>query len=397
MDPGIEALLLDFDGVVIESERENGEMVRAFFRSRFGIEITAGDERSVYGFPWPETFAALFERYGIEMSPAEAWPPFFASKLAWLAAHPPRLATGLAELLALPVAKALVSGSHRVEIEAMLASAGRHPLAVDLVISRDDVRAGKPDPEGFLAACARLGVPAARALVFEDSRPGIAAARAGGMPVAFVRELSPEDNAGMADVAFDTLAAAVPWVRGHLGRAPGAGGGSPSVSLVVRQELSARAPAARTALFLLAGIWIAFAAVWLVAVLALGGSILLALCALPFLPAGFLAAGRVLANAPDRWVVEVDPDRGLVAARRGYLSRGGFVVPLAELVGIEVVDRPGPGKLPRPVLRVAARTGDRWLGEGHARAELERTAAVLQEGVRSARASPAAGGTPPPT
>jgi HAD superfamily hydrolase (TIGR01509 family) len=215
--PVIEALLLDFDGIVLESERENGEMVRAFFRERFGIEISAEDERSVYGYPWPETFAALFGRYGIAMSPAEAWRPFFRSKLAWLAAHPPRVATGLSELLALPVAKALVSGSHREEIEAMLASAGRLPLAVDFVISRDDVRAGKPDPEGFLVACARLGVPADRAFVFEDSRPGIAAARAGGMPVAFVRELSPEDNASLADVTFDTLAAAVPWVRGRLG------------------------------------------------------------------------------------------------------------------------------------------------------------------------------------
>jgi beta-phosphoglucomutase-like phosphatase (HAD superfamily) len=200
--PVIEALLLDFDGIVVESERENGVMVRAFFRDRFGIEITEEDERNVYGFPWPETFAALFGRYGIAMSPAEAWPPFYRSKLAWLAKHPPRVATGLSDLLALPVPRALVSGSHREEIEAMLASAGRHPLGVDFVISRDDVRAGKPDPEGFLAACVRLGVPAARA---------------GGMPVAFVRELSPEDNADLADVSFDTLAAAVPWVRRRLG------------------------------------------------------------------------------------------------------------------------------------------------------------------------------------
>jgi HAD superfamily hydrolase (TIGR01509 family) len=215
--PVIEALLLDFDGVVVESERENGVMVREFFRDRFGIEITEEDERSVYGFPWPETFAALFGRHGIAMSPAEAWPLFYRSKLAWLAERPPRVATGLSDLLALPVAKALVSGSHREEIEAMLACAGRHPLGVDLVISRDDVRAGKPDPEGFLAACARLGVPADRAIVFEDSRPGIAAARAGGLPVAFIRELSPEDNADLADIAFATLAAAVPWVRARLG------------------------------------------------------------------------------------------------------------------------------------------------------------------------------------
>ena len=215
--PLINALLLDFDGIVAESERENGELARAFFRERFGIEITPDDERSVFGFPWPETFTTLFGRYGIALSPAEVWPPFFRTKLAWLAAHPVRIATGLSELLGLPVARALVSGSHREEIEAMLASAGHARLAVDVVISRDDVRRGKPDPEGFLTASSRLGVTPAEALVFEDSLPGIAAARAAGMPVAFVRELAPEDNAGLADAAFDTLAAAVPWVRERLG------------------------------------------------------------------------------------------------------------------------------------------------------------------------------------
>jgi beta-phosphoglucomutase len=218
--PPINALLLDFDGVVVESERENGQLVRVFFRERFGIEITADDERSVYGFPWPETFAALFGRYGIAMDPGEAWPQFFRAKRAWLAEHPVRIATGLADLTALPVAKALVSGSHREEIEAMLESAGCRRLAVDVVISRDDVTRGKPDPEGFLAGCSRLGVPPAEAFVFEDSRPGIAAARAAGMPVAYVRELAPEDNAGLADEAFATLADAVPWVRERLGHGP---------------------------------------------------------------------------------------------------------------------------------------------------------------------------------
>jgi hypothetical protein len=156
----------------------------------------------------------------------------------------------------------------------------------------------------------------------------------------------------------------------------------------VRLELSTRAPAARISLVLLAGIWVGFSALWITLVLVVGGALLLALAGLLFLPAGFLAAGKVLSGAPDRWTVEVDPDGGLVATRRGFLSRGGFTVPLADVGAVGVADRPGPGGLPRPALRVAGRAGDRWLGEGHARVELERAAAVLQEGVRSARTRP---------
>ena len=154
----------------------------------------------------------------------------------------------------------------------------------------------------------------------------------------------------------------------------------------VRMELAVRPAAARTALLLLAGIWAAFALVWTVLVLALGGSILLALGSLLFLPAGLAAAGRVLAGTPDRWTVDIDPANGLAAARRGFLSRGTIRVPLDDLGEAAAADRPGPRGLARPALRVATRTGDRWLGEGHARADLERMAAVFNEGVRTARA-----------
>ncbi|MEY4761874.1 MAG: hypothetical protein RLZZ200_1730 [Pseudomonadota bacterium] len=55
-----------------------------------------------------------------------------------------------------------------------------------LMITADDVRRGKPDPEGFLLAADRLGVPITECLVFEDSPAGVAAAKAAGAKVAIV-------------------------------------------------------------------------------------------------------------------------------------------------------------------------------------------------------------------
>lgn len=49
------------------------------------------------------------------------------------------------------------------------------------LISGDDVRRGKPDPEGYLAAAAALGVAPSECLVIEDAPAGLAAARAAGM------------------------------------------------------------------------------------------------------------------------------------------------------------------------------------------------------------------------
>jgi len=53
-------------------------------------------------------------------------------------------------------------------------------------IGADSVVRGKPDPEGFLLAARTLGAAPDQALVFEDSRAGLLAARAAGMRSLFI-------------------------------------------------------------------------------------------------------------------------------------------------------------------------------------------------------------------
>jgi len=50
-------------------------------------------------------------------------------------------------------------------------------------ITAEDVRRGKPDPEGYLLAAARLDVEPKECVVIEDSPPGVAAGNAAGMRV----------------------------------------------------------------------------------------------------------------------------------------------------------------------------------------------------------------------
>ena len=49
-----------------------------------------------------------------------------------------------------------------------------------------DVARGKPEPDIFLLAAERMGVPPARCLVFEDGEPGLVAARRAGMQALYV-------------------------------------------------------------------------------------------------------------------------------------------------------------------------------------------------------------------
>ncbi|MEE1929111.1 HAD-IA family hydrolase [Streptomyces sp. TRM 70351] len=73
---------------------------------------------------------------------------------------------------------AVVTSATRALGEARLRAAG---IAPPLVVAADDVVRGKPDPEPFRAAAAKLGVDPAHCVVFEDAPVGLTAARAAGM------------------------------------------------------------------------------------------------------------------------------------------------------------------------------------------------------------------------
>jgi mannitol-1-/sugar-/sorbitol-6-phosphatase len=60
-----------------------------------------------------------------------------------------------------------------------------------ILVGAHEVRAGKPDPEGYLAAAAQLGVAPSRCIVFEDTSPGVQAARAAAARVIGLRTTYP--------------------------------------------------------------------------------------------------------------------------------------------------------------------------------------------------------------
>lgn len=82
------------------------------------------------------------------------------------------------------------------------------------LVTGKDVKRGKPDPEVFLTAASRLGVPPARCAVVEDAPVGIAAANAAGMTsIALLSTGHTEESVGDAQVIVRSLRDLSPeWV-----------------------------------------------------------------------------------------------------------------------------------------------------------------------------------------
>ncbi|PSB05409.1 phosphatase [filamentous cyanobacterium CCP1] len=74
-----------------------------------------------------------------------------------------------------------------------------------VLITSDDVKKGKPDPEGYLKAAARLGFPPKNCLVIEDAIAGVKAARAAGMQVIGITTTYPAHELAEADARIDTM------------------------------------------------------------------------------------------------------------------------------------------------------------------------------------------------
>jgi sugar-phosphatase len=74
---------------------------------------------------------------------------------------------------------AIVSAATRGIVELRLRLVGLEPPSV--CVSGDMLKAGKPDPEGYLEAARQLGVPPAECLVMEDAPAGLLAAHRAGM------------------------------------------------------------------------------------------------------------------------------------------------------------------------------------------------------------------------
>jgi HAD superfamily hydrolase (TIGR01509 family) len=72
--------------------------------------------------------------------------------------------------------QAIASSAPRPNVDVMLRVL-RLGAFIDAIVGAEDVRRGKPDPEVFLTAAARLGIRPDRCVVVEDAVAGIEAAR----------------------------------------------------------------------------------------------------------------------------------------------------------------------------------------------------------------------------
>lgn len=176
-----EGVVFDLDGTLVLSEKRNRVTWSAFF-ARYGIAADEALLTRVTGRRGHDSIGELLHLFGgrtLDELAAEIWEVEAALDLPPIEPVP-----GAADLVrriaATGTPLAVVTSATRRYTEALLGDLGVRAL-FDAVVTSEDVRTGKPDPEGYLLACSRLDVEPTRALAFEDSPAGVAAVKAAGL------------------------------------------------------------------------------------------------------------------------------------------------------------------------------------------------------------------------
>ncbi len=206
------AVIFDCDGTLVDSEQLADEAWRAAL-ARHGATLSPEDEAWSKG----RTDRALYDR----LAARGGLPPFAGFEEDVRAETEPRYrdrlqafpdavdAAAALALQGLPLAVASSSPRWKLDLALELTGVGRY---FDVTVAGDEVAAGKPAPDLYLAAAAALGVAPAGCLAVEDAVAGADAAVAAGMRVVVVERAGAPPAPGHATVSELNAGLLLTWL-----------------------------------------------------------------------------------------------------------------------------------------------------------------------------------------
>jgi len=212
----LRAVIFDFDGVITDSEILH---LRAFNQSlaQYSVEITKNDYYTTYlGLNDNDCYRLLIEKGLLKMNEQQINAIMTQKKKIFeqLAKTEGKMIEGVRDFLSMleqnNIPMAICSGALLTEVEMVLDEARLRDL-FEVIVSGEQVKKGKPNPEGFLLTLQRLNenrknpITGKQCIAIEDSRWGLKAAKAAGMHTIAVTNSYDAGQLSMADKIVDRL------------------------------------------------------------------------------------------------------------------------------------------------------------------------------------------------
>ncbi len=186
---GKEAVIFDLDGTLIDSMWVWKE-VDVKYLQRFGIEVPEDLHEAIEGMSFVEGAKLFKERFGIEDTIEEIieeWNQMAFQTYVEEVPMKPGAFEFVKKIRKMGLKTAIGTSNSTRLVEAVLKVHGLQD-DFDAIVTADEVPEGKPNPQIYLEAAARIGVEPSKCIVFEDICNGILAGKRAGMEVCAVRD-----------------------------------------------------------------------------------------------------------------------------------------------------------------------------------------------------------------
>jgi len=202
-------VIFDCDGVLVDGE---------------GLAV-AIDVKAIGALGWPITEAEVIQRH-LGKSTADVladieahlgrpvpagWEKAWDAEYSRVFDEQLEAVPGIAEAIKMIAAEGFQtcvasSGSH-AKMRRTLGKTGLWDFFDGRIFSASEVERGKPEPDLFLYAAKHVGLPPGRCVVVEDSRYGVAGAKAAGMrAIGFAGGITPAAHLAAADMVITDMA-----------------------------------------------------------------------------------------------------------------------------------------------------------------------------------------------
>ncbi|MFI7589129.1 HAD family hydrolase [Spongisporangium articulatum] len=203
------AVLWDMDGTLVDTEPYWIECEYALVE-KYGGTWSDAHAHALVGNPLIVSAEYIAQHGGVPLPPEEIVETLLDGVIERVRGHVPWRPGAealLRQLRAADVPCALVTMSYQRLAKAVVEALPPGTFAT--VVAGDDVTHGKPHPEPYLTAAARLGVPVEECVAIEDSPTGVASAEAAGAAVLAVAHIVPIEPGPLRTVE-DTLSGWTP-------------------------------------------------------------------------------------------------------------------------------------------------------------------------------------------
>ncbi len=200
------AVLWDLDGVIVDTSEYHFQSWQQAFQPQ-GIYFTREHFKHAFGMANIDIIPLIMGK-PVPYTTIKAIGDFKEATFRRLIKGNIRALPGVLELLKTlgksNVPMAIVSSTPRQNIDLILGSLGI-AACFEVIVSGDDIDAGKPDPQGYRLGARKLGIAPDYCIVIEDAVVGIEAARAAGMKCIAVATTHPAADLQSADYVVNNL------------------------------------------------------------------------------------------------------------------------------------------------------------------------------------------------